>query len=778
MALIGVGLCWVIGLLPVGLWGAPWWMGAAWLAASGPVALSVGPLKRRWKLGAAGLGASAIAGLLLAQSGTGQAPAWVNLTGADVTIEGVVRSEPNRGLTTTTYEVRVDRLTTAAGGQARGGIVLAMLNQYDRYLPGDHLVLEGELDPAAGEASEGYRAYLARRGVGGRMFRPRVASAAPGDWSLNHWLTNERLAFDRALQRSLPEPEASLAAGIAFGRADGLSTDVESTFNDTGLRHLVAVSGSNVSLVTALMYILFVPVIGRKSAWIPAGLALVAYLGAAGLSPSVLRSGLMALTFLAGSVIGRPQSGLPGLCAAVIVMTAWSPPIARDPGFILSATATAGILAFYPNLHAALRLLTRRQPWLAVPNWVLQAASLTIAATIATTPVMWVLFGRVSLVSPLANVVVEPVFVLAFWGSMATAGVARVSPEAGILLGDVAYYPLAFILGSAREFARVPLASVAVPAGASWVAAASYMVLTPVAFLSYRYSAHLTQEPRRVEKQRAAVRRFFLGAAAGVAVVGFLSLTVLRRPGNGDLTVTFLDVGQGDAAMIVTPHGRQVLLDAGPSGLGVVRELSAVMPHWDRSIDLAILSHPEEDHMGGFPEVRARYAVGGMREAGTTSQSTTYHYLAAAFPAAIRTEACDSFTIDGVEFKVLWPPAGASSTKLNDASLVIHVTFGETSFLFTGDSEAPVHRALMQSDNLHADVLKVPHHGSKTADPALFPAVAAKVAVISVGKDNTYGHPNPDILSALEPARVLRTDESGRVTIRSDGRTLRINTQR
>ncbi|HNM76774.1 MAG TPA: ComEC/Rec2 family competence protein, partial [Tepidiformaceae bacterium] len=486
MTLIVVGLCWVLGLLPVGLWDAPWWMGAAWLVASSPVALSVGPLKRRWKLGAAGLGASALAGFLLAHSGTGEAPAWANLAGSEVTIEGVVRSEPSRGLTTTTYEVRVDRIVNATGAQGQGGVVLAMLNQYDRYLPGDRVVLKGELDPPAKDAAEGYRAYLARRGVGGRMYRPAVVSATPGGWTLNRWLTSERLAFDRALQRSLPEPEASLAAGVAFGRADGLSPDVESTFNDTGLRHLVAVSGSNVTLVTALMYILFVPAIGRRWAWIPAGLAVVAYLGAAGLSPSVLRSGLMALTFLAGSVIGRPQSGLPGLCAAVIVMTTWSPPIARDPGFILSATATAGILTLYPNLHAALRLLTGRNRWLVTPDWVLQAASLTIASTIATTPVMWVLFGRVSLVSPLANIVVEPVFVLAFWGSMATAGVARVSPEAGTLLGDVAYYPLAFILSAAREFARVPLASVAVPAGASWVAAASYAALTPVAFLSYR----------------------------------------------------------------------------------------------------------------------------------------------------------------------------------------------------------------------------------------------------------------------------------------------------
>src|SRR5512147_3171496 len=167
------------------------------------------------------------------------------------------------------------------------------------------------------------------------MYRPSVRQREGGAASIGRWLTSERLKFDRALSRSLPEPESSLAAGIAFGRDDGLSFETSEEFNRSGLRHLVA----------ALMYLIAVPVIGRRWAWIPAGLAITAYLGAAGLAPSVVRAGLMALTFLIGSVLGRPQSGMPALFAAVILMTGISPGLATDPGFLLSATATAGIIA-------------------------------------------------------------------------------------------------------------------------------------------------------------------------------------------------------------------------------------------------------------------------------------------------------------------------------------------------------------------------------------------------------------------------------------------------
>lgn len=778
MALIVVGLGWVIGLVPGAAWGDGWWVGAAWLLAAAPTVWIAGPLRTRYALWSAAIAASAVSGFLLEHAAPGPPPAWTRLIGSDVTISGVVQSEPDRGLTLTGYVLDVSRVSTGEGDAAAGGKLLVYLNQYDRYLPGDKLTVRGELADAGAGSSGGYRAYLARRGISGAIYRPSVVQRAPGGRSLTRWLTSQRLAFDLALQKSLPEPEASLAGGIAFGRDDGLDPKVTGQFNRTGLRHLVAVSGSNVTLVAGLMYFLFIPIAGRRWAWIPAGMAIVAYLGAAGLAPSVVRSGIMALTFLGGAAIGRPQSGLPALLAAVIVMTAISPNLATDPGFLLSATATGGILAFYPWLHSALRTRTARRKWLAAPNWVLQAAALTVSSTIATTPVIWVVFGRISLVSPLANVTVEPVFILAFWLSILTAGAGRLNTELGILAGDMAYYPLAFIVGCARRLSGIPGAAVTVPSGSTTLALAAYALLAPLALLAYRFIPPTAEDSAPARRRRATATRLVAGAVAGATLVAIIPVSVLSHPGDGGLTVRFFDVGQGDAAFLTTPHGRQVLIDGGPSGLGLARALSASMPHWDHSLDLVILSHPQEDHMAGLPEVATRYAVGTTKGNGRENTTATFIYFQATSPLATSLRAGDTFVIDGVRFEVLWPRADYSSEELNDTSLVIRVTYGGVSFLFTGDSEAPVHRALIEGADVRADVLKVPHHGSKTTDPALFAAVSPSLAIISVGAGNIFGHPHPDTLAALEGYQVLRTDQHGTVTVRTNGRAISVSTAR
>ncbi len=779
MALVVVGLGWVIGLLPVGVWDAPWWMGGAWVCAAAPATLALGPLKHRHRLYAAALVAAGLSGWLLNHSAATSPAAWATLAGEDVTVRGIVDSEPQRGLTSTGYVLKITSLTSEDGAVHRGGKLLVYFNQYDRYLPGDRVVISGELASPATELGAGYRAYLERRGISGTVFRPAVLQVESGKLTPRRWLTEQRLAFDRALQRALPEPESSLAAGIAFGRDDGLSQDTASDFNRSGLRHLVAVSGSNVTLVAGFGYLLFIPLIGRRWAWIPAGAAILAYLGASGLAPSVIRAGVMAMVFLVGAALGRPQSGLPGLAAAVIVMTALSPAIARDPGFIMSATATAGILAFYLPIATGVRAITRKAGPLTPPEWVCQSAALTVSATVATTPVTWVVFGRVSLISPIANVVVPPVFTVAFWCSLLLAVASRISNDAGWMFGLVGYYPLAFIAWCAGSFASLPGAAINVPGRDTSLAVAAYAALVPLALLAYRFPVSGAEEPAPISQRRAASSRFVFGAAAGAAAVVILPGFGWPHGDSDELTVRFFDVGQGDAALIVTPNGRQVLIDGGPSGLGLARSLSDAMPHWDRSIDLVILSHPQEDHMAGLPEVASRYSVVAVRDAGFTNGTATYRYFDQALPGRTTTLAGERFTLDGVDFEILWSGGGVDDSELNNTSLVIRVSYRNTSFLFTGDSEAPVHQALIRgSVDLSADVLKVPHHGSKTTDPALFAAVHPGLAVISVGANNIFGHPHPDTMAALEMIPTLRTDEHGTVTVRTDGEQLRVSTGR
>ena len=772
MTLVLLGLSWVAGLVPLAAWDSPWWLGAGWVAAGAGILLPRSWSRRNGTMAVACVALALAAGWRLSGALEQENPGWVALVGEEVEIAGKVVSEPDQNRITAGYVIAVE---TIDGRPAGGGRVLVQVHQYDEYLPGDRLVLRGELEAPPVFDTFDYRAYLQRQDIFGTMFRPQVRDVREGGGSVGRWLTARRTGFDEALQRSLPEPEASLAAGVAFGRDDGLSREVLEEYNRSGLRHLVAVSGSNVSLVAAMTYFLAVPLISRRWASIPAAATIAMYLAAAGLSGSVLRAGIMAGVFLVGTVVGRPQSGLPALFAAVMGMTAVTPELAVDTGFQLSATATAGLLTLAPWIARGLMAGTSRIPWVGVPRTVCQVAALTLAATAATAPVMWHTFGELSVVSPLANLLVEPVFPLAFWASLATAGLGLISEDAAAVAGVAGWYPLAFIGSCASFFGSLSWATIPAPAQSVELALGAYIPMGAAALLAYRFPARSSPEPRPVEARRERSRRLVLAGSVGAVCLAAVPVS-FGMGGRDGLTIEFLDVGQGDAALITTPNGKQVLIDGGPSGIEVARELGAVMPHWDRSLDAVVLSHPQEDHVAGLPEVFERYRVATVYDSGFDNETRSYALFASQTEAGYRQMAAgDAFAVDGVRFEVLWPPMGFVTDELNEASLVVLVTFDGVGVLFAGDAEGA---ALAALEGVRANVLKVPHHGSKTTPPAFLQSVGAQVAVVSVGAENPFGHPHPDVLAALAESRVYRTDEDGRITVRLQAGKVRVSTER
>ncbi len=216
----------------------------------------------------------------------------------------------------------------------------------------------------------------------------------------------------------------------------------------------------------------------------------------------------------------------------------------------------------------------------------------------------------------------------------------------------------------------------------------------------------------------------------------------------------------------------------GPSGVRLARELGDVLPHWDRSLDLVLLTHPQEDHLGGLPAIAGRMNLDSVQTTGATNGTPTF----AAFnnwlgPTGVLA-AGDRFTVDGVEFEVLWPAPGSEPRELNDGSMVVRVRYGAVTFLLAGDIESGPQHALLSSLDVAATVLKVPHHGSKTSVPEFLSAVRPVLAVIQAGADNPFGHPHAETLEALSGSRVFRTDEDGRVTVSTDGHAIAVSTER
>lgn len=274
-------------------------------------------------------------------------------------------------------------------------------------------------------------------------------------------------------------------------------------------------------------------------------------------------------------------------------------------------------------------------------------------------------------------------------------------------------------------------------------------------------------------------RHPFLLIIIGLMFVDAMILFVTFASASNVLRVTFLDVGQGDAVLIEAPNGNQLLYDAGPPSGAIVRKLSSTLPFWDHSIDVAVFSHPDMDHIGGFPDVFKRYDISAVVVSGARSENGVYDKAEQSIKdeRAVRVIARKGMRVylgSGVIADVLYPDEDTTHMETNSASIVLRVQYGNTAFLLSGDLPQKQEDSIVQGfgEGLHAQVLKLGHHGSRTSSsPYWLSAVHPDTAIISVGKDNRYGHPHKEVIALLEKLHipVLKTSEEGNIMFTSDG---------
>ena len=605
------------------------------------------------------------------------------------------------------------------------------------------------------------------------------------------------------LVRTVPEPEASLGAGILLGVRAGIDPAIRDAFAVAGLSHVVAISGWNVAIVVALIASATRRLRERMGPIVPAlvaATAVIAYVVLVGASPAVVRAALMAGALLAARLGGSPAHAGSALMAAVVVMLLVTPAALWDIGFQLSALATGGLILLAAPLESRLR---RWPPWIRTP------VALTVAAQLATLPVLLVTFGQVSLVAPLANVLVVPLIPAVMAGAAlaslvgAIAAALPLGPLAGLgtwLAGGVAWLPLRGLIETGAAAAALPLAALPV-AGSPWLTVAWYPCLGLVA---RRLSRRSSDEPPTMEPLDAAdagTRQLLPEAAALATTAAFLGrprivilvvvlavtmATVLTGP-DGRLHVTVLDIGQGDAILIEAPDGSTALVDAGVDPDLTLRRIGQFLPFHDRHLDVVVLSHPHQDHLGGLEEVLRRYAVGAFVDGGRPAETVPHRRVLEAVrrePGArlVEAEAGETILVGPVSLEVLYPTAEDAAMPpleddVNNTSIVIRLRYGRFTMLLTGDAEAPVESLLLERGVLGpVDVLKVGHHGSESSStPAFLAALHPAVAVISDGEDNDYGHPHAstlDHLAEIPGLRLFRTDRDGSIEVTTDGASI------
>jgi competence protein ComEC len=471
-------------------------------------------------------------------------------------------------------------------------------------------------------------------------------------------------------------------------------------------------------------------------------------------------------------------------------MTALNPQIVHDVSFQLSFSATLGLILLTPLLAGAFESLASRSSAVAefpLTRVVIDVATMTTAATAFTLPILAISFHRVSLAAPLANLFAVPAFVAV----AATSGLAAIG---GLILpGDAAYLswlawaPAAYLIAVVRLFADLHVASVELQ-GIHVEHAIVYYAVLGAAILRFSRRRREPVEPPPAAAIRRVPRLVPAGALALVLVLASSLLWLaVTRPESGRLTVTFLDVGQGDAILIEGPEGHRILVDGGPSGEAITAALGRQLPFYDRRLDLVALTHPQQDHIGGLPSVLDEYSVRRVLSGPLEGDTAPYRAWARALDHGdvSETQARLGQVIElggGATLTVL--SAGASDAfgpqAINDASIVFRLAMGELSFLLTGDLTETGETALIHSGaDIDSSVLKIGHHGSRTStSPAFVGRTTPLVDVISVGADNSYGHPTDEVLSRLEGDLVLRTDHHGDITLSTDGKHLWVQTQR
>ncbi len=714
-----------------------------------------------------------------------------------VTLVGVVDDEPDVRDTYQNLRLRVESLTPDTPGAGTRpaptpvtGLALVRAPRYPVRAYGEQLAVTGDLETPPVFEDFSYQEYLARQGVYSMIRRPHVELIEAGQGSP---LWAAMVAFKARAQaviaQILPEPYAALLTGILLGVETGIPRDLYEQFNTTGSSHIIVISGFNISIIAGLLMSVGTKAFGKRRAiWVAIGVVAL-YTLLVGADPAVTRAAIMGGLYVLALYFGRQAEVRTSLIFSAVLMTALNPLTLWDVGFQLSFAATAGLVL----LTAPLERLAER--WLTVlvgPQRVRRAMGLlseallvTLAAQIATGPLIVYHFGRFSLVSLLTNLLILPVQPLV----MLTGGLAMLAgliwPPAGQLLGWPAWLPLAWTVGVVQWTSAMPLASLTLVRFSPWLLAVIYAALAGLLWLALRArpGSEVRPAPPASPGLRGSTRTLFAGGTVAVLLVW---LAVASLP-DGRLHVAFLDVGQGDAIFITTPGGRQILIDGGPSPTALLSEMGRQMPFWDRSLDIVVNTHPEADHLLGLPTALERYRVSQVILPDVDADTPLYAVWQSALAdeEATVTRARAGMRLssgDGVEVEVLHPGAAPAGDHLNDHSVVLRLTLGRVSFLLPGDIGADVEQGLVAGGrSLAATVIKAPHHGSDTSSsPAFLAAVDPQVAVISVGADNRFGHPAPGILQryAEYGIPVLRTDEMGSVEFITDGERLWVHAGR
>ena len=697
---------------------------------------------------------------------------------------------------------------TADPERTRFVVEVTRLRLEDRWVPATgqaRLTVVGEPPPAAyGDEIRGtfrlrqprrfdnpgafdYPAYLATQGIAleGWTREPvETVEASRGSVVLRR-VSGIRALLLRRLDAAMPPGQAGLLKATVLGDRSGLSAEMNQAFLDSGTYHILAISGLNVSLLAGALFGLFrILRASPRLGALASALLVTFYAALAGGSASVVRATVMADVYLLAVILNRRGELLNSLALSALALLWWNPRFLFDVGFQLTYLATLGIVLTLPRSETRLAGLPR------AIRWAVESFVITLAATVMTLPILAGAFNRVSPVGMLANLPIVPLSGLITGLGTAACALLLVTPTGMPWLNDLNGWLVDLLLGTARWFAAWPWSSLRVYTPTPGMFAAYYgLVSACLLCISPASSGHpgwAAQPARETEGRRRWTG--WLALACGLLLLTQVMWRLHAPEGKPRVRLTLLDVGQSEAIFLELPGRRRMLVDAGglPGGrfdIGARVVAPFLLHEWVSHLDALVLTHPQGDHIGGAPAILRSFSVGEVWSGEAPSSSVTFLWIqeylrhrriplrivSAGSPPVMWGEATIQILHPRFPMGRDRPGGGVRASQTNDASLVLKVGIGGQAALLTGDIEREGESALLEDPKaIRANVLKVPHHGSRTSSAAAFiDAVRPDVAIVSVGYRNQFHHPHPEVVERYQGqgVRFLRTDLNGAISV-------------
>lgn len=619
---------------------------------------------------------------------------------------------------------------------------------------GDSLYIEGEFkqpEEARNYKGYNYKQYLKTKKIIGTVELEKAKILKSSNGSFIH---NIQKYIKDTINGTLTDEEGNLLLAILLGDKDKLSEDIQESFKTSNLSHMLAVSGAHVSyIILGLTYVLQNSIIGKKNEKIVCIIFLLFFMAITNFTPSVTRACIMAVLTLFSGIIYRKSDVYTNISVAALITLIFNPYSLLDLGFQLSYGGTIGIIIFIKRIQ-------EKKSNSKVINYIKQMALVSIYANIIIIPIMMYHFNTVSFTFIISNIMASPILgIIVITGFLFIIASITVKPLTRLIA--IFIKPILSILIKISQIcSKLPFSNI--------------LVVTPYMFNVISYYAIILYCIKSKKNNKCKI---IICLLIVLILINFIIYIFPQK-----LRIFFIDVGQGDSTLIITPDKKTVLIDGGGSDSFDVGE-KVLLPYLlDRrilKIDYVLISHFDTDHCGGILTIMEKVKVKNIIISEQAEHSENYERFKKLMIhkkiRLIEVKKGDKIKIGRYsEFKILFPTSRLlSENPLNNNSIVAQFNYNNFKMLFTGDIEKLAEQQILKTEKaeIRADILKVAHHGSKTSSiPEFIKAVRPKIALIGVGKNNTFGHPNQQTIKNLEniKCRIYRTDLQGEIIIKID----------